>query len=197
ARRRARILDGIGDRFVEKHVLAGARRGSRGLAVRRVGRRVDDRLDRAIFENLLVAARGAAAVSGGELLPLLVRARIARADGELTRALHRIGDHIGPPAHTQTGDTQRSLHLIDSAASRATRSSNCQSPPATPTAPMHSLPAMTGQPPSIAVQRSGPAASARPTACVTSSAWPCAPLAPVARRLDAAQTAFVVAECTV
>ena len=46
------------------------------------------------------------------------------------------------------------------------------------------MPAMIGQPPSIAVQRSGPAASARPIACVTSRSWPTAPLAVVGRRLN-------------
>src|SRR5205823_2612969 len=114
-------------------------------------------------ENLLVAARGAAAVSGGELLPLLVRARIARADGELARALHCIGEHIGPPAHTQTGDTQRSLHLIDSAASRATLSSNCQSPPpAAPTiATLTATPASSARAIALAMIFFAPAAVSR------------------------------------
>src|SRR4029077_13781575 len=44
-------------------------------------------------------------------------------------------------------------------------------------------------------QRSGPAASASPSACATSSAWPCAPCDDVGRLFDAAQTALVVAEC--
>ena len=52
-------------------------------------------------------------------------------------------------------------------------------------------------PPSIAVQRSGPAASASPSACVTSRSCPTAPFAVVARLLEAAQTALVVQECTV
>src|SRR5690349_9561411 len=56
---------------------------------------------------------------------------------------------------------------------------------------------MTGAPPSIAVQRSAPAASARPIACDTSSVLPVAPVAPVVRRFEAAHTALVVAECTV
>ena len=49
----------------------------------------------------------------------------------------------------------------------------------------------------MAVQRSGPAASASPSACTASSACPCAPWAEVARLFEAAQTAFVVAECAV
>ena len=72
-----------------------------------------------------------------------------------------------------------------STASRAMRSSVAQSPPLTPTPPMHSPSTMTGQPPSIAVQRSGPAASASPSACATSSACACAPceeVGPLVRR---------------
>src|SRR6185436_2541105 len=122
-------------------------------------------------------------------LALFLRAAVAGGDLELAGALDRIGKHVGPPAHADTTD----FHLIASAASRATFSSNSQLPPATPTPPMHSSPAMTGQPPSIAVQRSGPAASARPRACATSSGWPCAPFADVTLLFEAAQTAFVVA----
>ena len=62
---------------------------------------------------------------------------------------------------------------------------------------MHSPSTRIGTPPSIAVQRSGPAASARPSACVTSRSCPTAPLAVVARLLEAAHTALVVQECTV
>src|SRR5438067_7537941 len=62
---------------------------------------------------------------------------------------------------------------------------------------MHSPSMMIGQPPSMAVHRPGPAASARPSACVTSSGCSCAPRGAVGRRLEAAQTALVVAECTV
>src|SRR5262245_6869222 len=62
---------------------------------------------------------------------------------------------------------------------------------------MHSPLTSTGQPPSIAVQRSGPAASARPRACAVSSACPTAPCDVVFRRFEAAQAALVVAECTV
>ncbi len=58
----------------------------------------------------------------------------------------------------------------------AMRRSVCQSPPLTPMPPMHSPSTSTGTPPSIAVQRSGPAASARPSAWVTSRSWPTAPL---------------------
>ena len=69
------------------------------------------------------------------------------------------------------------LAPIASTASRAMRSSVAQSPPLTPMPPMHSPSTRTGAPPSIAVQRSGPAASARPSAWVTSRSWPTAPLA--------------------
>src|SRR5262249_20188228 len=85
---------------------------------------------------------------------------------------------------------------IDSTAARAIRSSVAQSAPAAPTPPMHSPSTITGAPPSIAVQRSGPAASASPSACATSSACPCAPWDVVERRFEAAHTALVVAECT-
>src|SRR5215831_8980819 len=83
---------------------------------------------------------------------------------------------------------------IASTAARAMRSSVFQSAPATPTPPMHSPSMITGQPPSMAVQRSGPAASASPSAWLVSRSCPTAPLADVGRLLDAAQTAFVVAE---
>ena len=58
-------------------------------------------------------------------------------------------------------------------------------------------PTSTGAPPSIAVQRSGPAASASPSAWVMSRSCPTAPFAEVARLFEAAQTALVVQECTV
>src|SRR5262249_27257949 len=77
------------------------------------------------------------------------------------------------------------------------RSSVFQSAPATPTPPMHSPSTITGQPPSMAVQRSAPAASASPSAWLVSRSCPTAPLAEVGRLLEAAQTALVVAEWTV
>src|SRR5512146_695820 len=49
----------------------------------------------------------------------------------------------------------------------------------------------------MAVQRSGPAASASPIAWLTSSGCAAAPLAVVGRLFDAAHTALVVEECTV
>src|SRR5215831_19621955 len=89
-----------------------------------------------------------------------------------------------------------SCHLapIDSTAAWAMRSSVAQSPPATPMPPMHSPSTMIGEPPSMAVQRSGPAANARPSACARSSGCACAPRDEVERLLDAAHTALVVAE---
>src|SRR5438445_412987 len=86
---------------------------------------------------------------------------------------------------------------IDSTAILAIRKSVSQSPPLTPTPPIHSRSTSTGTPPSMAVHRSGPAASASPIAWLTSRSWPAAPLAAVGRRFDAAQTALVVQECTV
>src|SRR5262245_52199965 len=77
------------------------------------------------------------------------------------------------------------------------RSSVFQSAPATPTPPMHSPSTITGQPPSMAVQRSPPAASASPSAWLVSRSCPTAPLAEVGRLFEAAQTALVVAEWTV
>src|SRR4051812_14516683 len=49
----------------------------------------------------------------------------------------------------------------------------------------------------MAVHRSAPAASARPSACAVSSDCPTAPCDVVIRRVDAAHAAFVVAEWTV
>src|SRR5882724_11525251 len=187
------IFDRVRDRLIEEDVLAGVCRSDRRFEMDRVRRGVDDRLDAAVIEDLFVGPRRAAAVFGRKFLALVLGAAVARRDRELAGALDGIGKHIRPPAHADARD----LHLMASAASLATRSSNAQSPPATPTAPMHSLPAMIGQPPSIAVQRSGPAARERPSACATSSAWPCAPFEPVARLFEAAHTALVVAECTV
>src|SRR5207248_6306107 len=130
--KRARIGDGIGDRLVEKDMLARLRRGDRGFAMHRIRRGVDDRLDAAVVQYFLERTRCAAAVLGGEFLALFRGAAVAGGDAELPRALDRISEHVRPPAHADA----RHLHLIDSAASLATRSSNCQSPPATPTAPM-------------------------------------------------------------
>src|SRR5215468_6938612 len=83
---------------------------------------------------------------------------------------------------------------IASMASQAMRASVSQSPPLTPTPPMHSPSTITGKPPSMAVHRSGPAASASPIAWATSSGCACAHLAEVGRLFEAAQTALVVAE---
>src|SRR6201999_4199541 len=93
--------------------------------------------------------------------------------------------------------THFQLAPIDSTAACAIARSVAQSPPLTPTPPMHSPFTRIGTPPSMAVQRSGPAASANPSACVTSRSWPTAPFAVVARLLEAAHTAFVVQECSV
>src|SRR4029079_7474146 len=96
---------------------------------------------------------------------------------------------------------RRKIHFqlapIDSTAACAIARSVSQSPPLTPTPPMHSPFARIGTPPSMAVQRSGPDARASPSAWVTSRSWPTAPLAVVARLLDAAHTALVVQECRV
>src|SRR5438128_1367921 len=82
----------------------------------------------AVFQDFLVRARRAAAVFPGKRLSFTGGPRIAGGDGQFARALDRIGKHVRPPAHADARD----FHLIDSAASRAVRSSNSQSPPATP-----------------------------------------------------------------
>src|SRR6185436_13695767 len=128
---RARVGDGIGDRLVEESRLAGARRREGGLEVHRVRRGVDDRVDPLVGKDRFVRRRGLAAVLGGEFLALFLRAAVAGGDLELAGALDRVGKHVGPPAHADTTD----FHLIASAASRATFSSNSQLPPATPTPP--------------------------------------------------------------
>src|ERR1039458_3780921 len=204
----AAVGDRVGDRLVEKNMLAGLRRQARGFKMHVVRRRIDDGLDLRVGENGLIARRCAAAIFGGEGRPLLFRARKTGDDLELAGTLDRVGQHVGPPAHAKAGDAQWLDHghhfesecqlaPIDSTACWAMRSSVTQSPPATPMPPMHSPSAMTGQPPCIAVQRSGPAASARPSACAASSSCACAPRAEVMRLLEAAQTALVVDECTV
>ena len=176
---RAAVGHGVGDRLVEEHVLAGRGRGARGFEMHVVRRGVDDRLDGGIGEHLVVARRRPAFVFCGERRALVGRAGVAGGDLDLLRPLHGVGQHVRPPTHADTGDAQRfdchcfyfqlvrhyfQLAPIASTASRAMRSSVAQSPPLTPMPPMHSPPTITGAPPSIAVQRSGPAASARPSA---------------------------------
>ena len=105
-----------------------------------------------------------------------------------------------PMQATRSGSAMSAISSvapIDSTAACAIFRSVSQSPPLTPTPPMHSPSTRIGTPPSMAVQRSGPAASARPSAWVTSRSWPTAPLAVVARLLEAAHTALVVQECSV
>src|SRR5262249_9086927 len=193
-----RIGDRVGDRLVEEHVLAGLGRGARGLQVHGIRRGVDDRLDGAIGEHGLVGGIGAAAVLRGELVALVGRAGIATGDGELARALDRVGEHVGPPPHADAGHFH--CGFLTKALPRFPAPPRCQIPRC-PRAPRPRRspppPAMIGAPPSIAVQRSGPAARARPSAWATSSVWPTAPLDPVLRLLDAAHAALVVAECTV
>src|SRR6267143_2057105 len=167
-------------------------RGEGGFAVRPVRRGVDDGFDRVIVQNRAVRSSCATAVLCGKLFPLLHGTAVARCNRQLLRALNGVGEHVRPPAHAEAGDLHCADAPIDSTASRARRSSNSQLTP-----PMHSPPTMIGQPPSIAVQRSGPAASASPRACAVSRGCPWPPFAEVGLLFEAAQTAFVVAECTV
>ena len=51
---RARIRDGVGDRLVEEHMLAGGGSSARGLKVHVVRRGVDDRFDAFVAENFFV-----------------------------------------------------------------------------------------------------------------------------------------------
>ena len=44
------IRDGVRDRLIEKHMLAGTRGSLCGFSMHIVGRRVDDRFDRAVFQ---------------------------------------------------------------------------------------------------------------------------------------------------
>src|SRR5260221_8791812 len=109
----------------------------------------------------------------------------------------RRGERLACLLHLLTSKAHFQLAPIDSTAACAIFKSVCQSPPLTPTPPMHWPSERIGTPPSIAVQRSGPAASASPSACVRSRSWPTAPLAVVGRLLEAAHTALVVHECSV
>ena len=175
-----------------------------------VRRGVDDRLDLAVGQHLLVGRRPAGSrISSAKACALVLRAREAGDDLELVRTLDRVGQHVRPPSHADAGDAQRfdghrqfrlcfQLAPIDSTAAWAIFRSVSQSPPLTPTPPMHSPSTRIGTPPSMAVQRSGPAASARPSACVDVEVLPDRALAPRSARLfDAAQTALVVQECSV
>src|SRR5262245_65580356 len=78
----------VGDRLVEEDVLAGLGRGARRLQVRVVRRGVDDRFDRAIFQDRLVARRRGALVLRGAGIALVLRAREAGAAPELLCALY-------------------------------------------------------------------------------------------------------------
>ena len=176
---RAPVGDRVRDRLVEEHMLARRRGGACGLEMHVVRRRVDDRVDRRIGQHLFVARRRPALVFGGKGGALVGRARIARRDLDPVRARHGVGQHVRPPTHADASHAKRFVcHIcyspsltsyfqvapIASTASRAMRSSVAQSPPLTPMPPIHSPPMSTGAPPSIAVQRSGPAASASPSA---------------------------------
>ena len=103
----AALGDGVGDRLVEKHVLAGGRRHPRGLEMDAIGRRVDDRRDRGIGQNFLVARRGTAAVFRGKGRALLVGSGEAGGDLDRAGALRGIRQHVGPPADAEHGDAQR------------------------------------------------------------------------------------------
>ena len=104
---RSSVGDGIGDRLVEKHVLAGTRRSTRCFEMHVVRRRVDDRLDRVVAQNRLVTRCRPATVLGGESLAFFVRARVAGSDPQLARTLDRIREHVRPPAHADARDRQR------------------------------------------------------------------------------------------
>ena len=181
----AAVRDAVGDRLVQKDVLAGGcgRAGRRQMHI--VRRRVDDRLDLGIGQQRLVARGRPAAVFCREVFAFFLGPGVAAADLELARALDGIRQNVGPPSHPDTSHAERigTHHFappraellchsqfapIDSTASLAIRKSVSQSPPLTPTPPMHSRSTSTGTPPSMAVHRSGPAASASPIAWLTS-----------------------------
>ena len=100
----------IGDWLVEEHMLAGGRGRARGGKMCVIGGRIDDRLDRRISENLLVARRVAAAVLGGKGRTLIDRARVAGDDLKLAGAHNGVGQHVRPPSHTDACNAQRHLH---------------------------------------------------------------------------------------
>ena len=89
------------------------------------------------------------------------------------------------PALTRSssGSDSASANVATSSSRRSTRRPPCamrssvsQSPPLTPMPPMHWPSTRTGKPPSIAVQRSGPAASASPMRMADVEVLPAAPL---------------------
>ena len=99
--------DRVGDRLVEEDVLAGRGGEAGGLEMRVVGRGVDDRLDRIVLEDLIVARRRPAAVFCREGAALVFGAGEAGDDLDLGRALGGVGQHVRPPAHAQRRDPQR------------------------------------------------------------------------------------------
>ena len=105
SREGARVGNRVGDGLVEKHMLARSGGGTRGFEVYVVRRRIDDRLDFAVFQYGLVAGRRAAAILGGEGLPFLLGPRVARDDAQLAGARNRISKHVRPPSHAEAGDS--------------------------------------------------------------------------------------------
>ena len=143
-----------------------------------------------IGQHRLVARGRPAAIFCREASALVLRAGVAAADLELARALDGVGQNVRPPSHPDASHAQRTaphfapqcLHAAEfvgrhfSFPFRADRLHGHFGDPqiGLPVAAAHADAAdafavdHTGTPPSIAVQRSGPAASASPIAWLTS-----------------------------
>ena len=158
-----------------------------------------------IGEHLLVGRDRPAAVLLGERRALVVRAREAGDDLDLVGTLRsrRPARPTTSPCRCRRREAvQRpsiyfQLAPIDSTAACAIFRSVSQSPPLTPTPPMHSPSTRIGH----AAFHRGPALRARRRARGRAHAsrrapGPTAPLAVVGRLLDAAHTALVVQECS-
>ncbi len=104
---RTAVGNGVGNRLVEKHMLAGLRGGDGGFAVHAVGRGVDDGVYVAVGEDRVVRGRCGARILPGKHIALVLRTRVARYDVDGVGALDCIGKHVRPPAHAQAGDVDR------------------------------------------------------------------------------------------
>jgi len=108
----AAVGNGIGDRLVEKDMLAGGCRLTRGLQMNVVRRRVYNGLDVLVGENGLVARRRTAAVFCGEGRALLFGAGEAGDDLELAGALDGVGRGSPLGIESYVGDVDRTLSWL-------------------------------------------------------------------------------------
>src|SRR4051795_7145686 len=97
------FIHSIGDRLLEKDVLAGFCRHARGFQVSVIRCGVDYCLNARLFQDRLVARCRRAIVLCREGPALIVGTRKARYDLELVGTLHRISEHVRPPTYSNYG----------------------------------------------------------------------------------------------